>query len=99
MRTPVSALVLTCIVLLAFGTATRAADRTVWTHDKGFFVKQEGKHWTEGGDFEFLEKDRTSKYVELYDGKRDTWVRLYDDHSQIKKDGKYVRLYKGGWKK
>ena len=47
MRTHVSAMALTWIVFLAFGAAAPAKERTVWTHARGFFVKQEGKHWTE----------------------------------------------------
>jgi len=79
-------------------SAARAEERTVWTSDKGIFVKQKSKHWAEGG-FEFIEKERTKTYVELHDMKRNVWVRLYDDHSEILTDRGYELLYKGGWKK
>ena len=50
-------------------------------------------------NFEAVYPLRTNKFIELYDKNRDIWVRLRDDHCEIKKDGKYVRLYKGAWKK
>jgi hypothetical protein len=74
-------------------------DRTVWAHDKGTFTKQTGKGWNEADSFHFLEKDRTQDYVELHDESRNVWVRLYDDRAEIKRNGKYVLLYQGGWKK
>jgi hypothetical protein len=69
----------------------------------GWFAEEAGKRWIEstsdGKQFQFEELRRTAKYVELYDGSRTMWLRLFADHVEWRQGTKpdWFRLYDGRW--
>jgi len=69
----------------------------------GWFQNETGKRWTEtttdGAQLQFEEMARTAKYVELFDGSRTMWLRLYSDHAEWRqgKKSEWHRLYGGRW--
>jgi hypothetical protein len=91
-----------CVLLLGSGAA-HAADREYWKHDKGHFENTVGNKWVEKSEthtYNFVEKERTEKFVEIYDKERDVTVHLHDDRAAYKKgNGKWETLYTGKWGK
>jgi hypothetical protein len=92
------------IVALLWATPASAADRNYWRHSKGHFENTEGNKWVEKAEKDathnYVEKERTEKYVELYDKSRDAWVRLFDDRCMYRfGDKKWERLCDGSWGK
>jgi len=100
---------LVIVFALGLGFLARAAEpekekRTYWRHsDKkgGHYEKADGDKWVERSGpkkfFDFEEKARTDKYIEIYDPKRRVSLRLYDDRVDEKRKGKWVKLYDGMW--
>ncbi len=103
--------ILALVVSFTFtlGLGARAADsdkdqRTYWRHKDGkggHYEKADGDKWLERSGpkkfFDFEEKTRNKKYIEIYDPKRRFSLRLYDDHVDSNHSGKWVRLYEGMW--
>lgn len=58
-----------------------AADRELWKHSQGYFVKLRGNNCQERGTkdegkFNYVESKRTDEFVELFDKSRKVTVRL-----------------------
>ena len=95
------------VCLLTLGIVARAADpdnRTYWRHKDnkgGHWEKLEGKNWVERSGpkkfFDFVEKARNDKYIEIYDPKRHITLRLYDDRVEKGGGSKWTKLYDGLW--
>jgi type III secretory pathway component EscR len=89
------------LLVLVFAAPSFAAERNYWRHSKGHFENTKENKWEEksaSGTQHFVEKDRTEKYVELFDKSRDCTVRLFDDHCTVRfKDGEFTKLYEGKW--
>ena len=95
------------VCVLTLGIVARAADtdkRTYWRHKDhkgGHYEKLEGKNWVERSGpkkfFDFVEKVRNDRYIEIYDPKRHFSLRLYDDRVDSNHSGKWVKLYDGEW--
>ncbi len=97
------AFVLACVVVLGLSLTARAADRELWRHPDGSFMKTNGADWVEkgadGSRYYFKEQRRTEDYVLLYDSSRDCWVRLYNSRCLVKfGSGRYEDYYHGGWR-
>ena len=100
-------LALLCVFALA--AVARADDsdkRTYWRHKDnkgGHYEKGDGDKWLERSGpkkfFDFVEKARNDKYIEIYDPKRHITLRLYDDRVEHMRGGKWVTLYEGLWGK
>jgi hypothetical protein len=91
-----------CLLVLGWAASAPAQERTYWRDSKGFFEKR-GKDWVEErGDVKsrFVETDQTDDYVELFDRKRETTVRLYNDRCMVKVGRKkFDRAHDGEWEK
>ena len=91
-----------CFVVLAFASTGYSAERKVWCHDEGFFEKLDDGRWKErtpGGNLYFIEKERTEKFIDLYDATRECYVRLFEKHCEVKfGNGKFTKLYDGTWR-
>jgi hypothetical protein len=83
-----------------------AGDRDYWRHAQGHFenvIGPQGNVWIErgpGGQFQFVESDRTLDYVELYDQSRDCTVRLTANSCLVKAPftgNQFVLYYHGRW--
>jgi hypothetical protein len=76
---------------------------TFWGHTSGHFKNTEGKNWEEsvsGQSYRFVERERTSDYVELYDESRNCTVRLYDNRCEVKgafTNHEFQEFYYGEW--
>jgi hypothetical protein len=77
------------VAALLLGLATRASAQTIernrWTYDGGFL--QRTRVWTEQtgqAQNTFVECTRNPQYVELYDGTRAYYLRLYNDKALIR---------------
>jgi hypothetical protein len=102
---------LALVFMLVLGIAARAGDsdkdqRTYWRHKDGkggHYEKADGDRWLERSGpkkfFDFEEKARNDKFIEIYDPKRHITLRLYDDRVDEKRSGKFVKLYEGLWGK
>jgi len=94
---------LACLIGLAWVGTTVAAEREYWRHSNGHFENTEGNKWREkspGGTFNFVEQQRTLKFVQLYDRSRDVTIRLFDDRCMIRKgDNPFELKYEGKWGK
>jgi hypothetical protein len=86
------------------------AERTIWVYEGGWFQKVGERKWIEvnsrvydggKGKYEYLELERTDKYVEILDTKRKEIARLYFDHQKYKGEDEkgWIEGYKGHWAK
>ncbi len=73
---------------------------------EGRFRKGPGKLWieatTDGGECRFMEVERNAKSIELFDPTRSMWVRLFDDHADLRQGNlrsPWYGLYDGHWDK
>src|ERR1700722_2773397 len=72
---------------LTFTSTSNAAERRFWSHDGGHFENINGGQWQEktpDGPCHFVEKERTEKFIELYDKSRECSVRLFENHCEVK---------------
>jgi hypothetical protein len=99
----VGALALT--LLLSESSQVTAADRELWKHSEGYFVKLKGDRWQERGSkddgkFNYVETRRNEEFVELHDRSRGVMVRLRKGVAMFKDDKseKFSKLYDGEWK-
>ena len=80
-----------------------AGDRELWKFSEGFYIKQPGDRWAERNNagevtFRFVETKRTDEFVELFDKNRNATIRLRLKMWMINQgDGKFEKLYEGGW--
>ncbi len=98
---------MTLVWVLALTIVARAADsdkRIYWRHKDnkgGHYEKADGKNWLERSGpkkfFDFVEKARNDRYIEIYDPKRHVALRLYDDRVESNHSGNWVKLYDGMW--
>ena len=75
-------------------------DRVFWRSSKGYFESTNGDQWVEkyeNAKFNYVEIDRTNKYVELFDKSRNFSVRLHADHYDVKVKDKFERRLDGKW--
>jgi hypothetical protein len=93
-----------CVVTLGLVGSAAAAERNYWKHSKGHFENTTGNTWVEKIDnrtHKFVEKERTERYIELYDSSRNCWVRLFNDRCLVKfpdkGDTKFEEYYQGRW--
>src|SRR5579872_788811 len=91
-----------CLLMLGFTSAAYAAERKAWCHSEGHFENLKDGRWEErsqGGTARFVEKERTEKFIELYDATRECYVRLFEKHCEVKfENGKFTKLYDGTWR-
>ncbi|HEV8062620.1 MAG TPA: formylglycine-generating enzyme family protein, partial [Gemmataceae bacterium] len=81
--------------------------RDVWVYKaprhEGWFEREHGRQWIEstsdGGEMHFEEVGRTPDYVELFDRRRQLWLRLSADHVASKQgeNHPWSHLYTGHW--
>jgi hypothetical protein len=96
---------LTCLLVFACAMPVLAAgDRTFWQHSQGHFENNAGTNWIEVAPgnrrFDFVEKNRTEQYLDLYDQTRQCTVRLFDDRCMVKfGNGKFEKAYDGQWRR
>jgi hypothetical protein len=103
MRSRLALLTLLALVLaLAWALPALAQEaRTYWRHSTGHFENTAGNRWIEKHNkdsYTFVERDRTPKFIELYDRGRECTVRLFDDRCMVRfGNGKFERYYDGRW--
>ena len=102
-RRAVVGLVVGMVLMLAAQDAN-AADRKLWKHSEGYFVKLKGDHWQERGTkdegkFNYHEVGRNDEFVHLFDKARGVDIRLRNDACMYKdeKGEKYKKIYDGNW--
>jgi hypothetical protein len=80
--------------------------RAIWAYKNGgaYFEHKKGKLWEELKDKKvantFIEQNRTKEYVEIYDKSRDTTVRFFADHYDLKPAGaksEFKKYADGKW--
>ena len=90
------------MLVLAFTSPTYAAERKFWRHSDGHFENIKDGQWEEkspNGNHHFVEKERTEAFIELFDKTRACFVRLYENHCDVKfQNGNYQKLYDGTWR-
>lgn len=101
--------VLALVGLLLIGSATVQAqeERSIWSYNNGagsFARANSPGQWVEnthlGTVYTFTEVRRTGDFIELYDGARVLWIRLYHDACYIQHqgtNGRFNLLYYGNW--
>jgi Peptidase of plants and bacteria len=100
------ALVAALLTGLAASASAQSVERTRWVYDGGFL--QRTRVWVEQTPqrrYAFVECTRNPEFVELYDGERGYFVRLFNDKMLIRggNEGasarypKFVKLYDGEW--
>jgi hypothetical protein len=94
-----------CVLILVAAPAVRAEDRNHWQHSVGYFERVKDDKWIEAwksARHDWVEKDNTEAYIELYDAKRKATVRLFADRCEIKYDTSdqgFKKIYDGSWRK
>jgi hypothetical protein len=82
-------------------TVQAGTDRTYWRHSKGHFENTKGNAWLEKSPddtFRFVETDRNTNFVQLYDKSRECTVRLFGDRCMVKFGAeKFKFYYDGKW--
>jgi len=96
--------ILACLPVPQFPAPTQERTRKEWRYGRGIFKMTKEKEWQEKTPnnvvFHFVEKERTEKYVELYDRSRDCTVRLFDDRFEVKAPftgGKFRKYHDGAF--
>jgi hypothetical protein len=95
---------LVCVLAVSGGATARGADgRDYWSHSRGHFEKGKDGNWSEvwlSARNNWVEKDRTEDYVELYDSKRKMTARLFADRCDVRMDGQrnFARRLTGKWR-
>lgn len=95
-----------CCPVWALDIATQndARARSAWRYSAsgkdGYFQKLDATQWIEttaGTQQQFEEVARTDGYVELFDGSRAMWLRLYADRAEWRQGPQWKRLSVGHW--
>jgi hypothetical protein len=102
--------ILVCVIIACSPLVYAQDDRQVWEHSDGMFKDQGNGVWVETDRngailHKFLEVDRTSEFVQLYDSSRGYAIRLHGaamyikggKKPNIKKFEEFTRLYQGKW--
>ncbi len=74
--------------------------RTLWRSSRGYFENTGGDKWVEKNDdgvFNYVERERTAKFIELFDFSRNITVRLHPDHYDVKTNNRFERKTDGTW--
>ena len=75
-------------------------ERYFWRSSKGTFDNADGENWIEtyeGTEFHYVERERTEKFIELFDASRNYYVRLHADHYDVKVNQEFKRKLDGHW--
>ncbi len=97
-----SKLPVVCLLALLFISPCAAAERMCWRHTGGYFEIVKDGQWEEkssDGTLHFVEKERTPAFIELFDQSRGCFIRLYENHCDVKfNNGTFAKLYDGAWR-
>jgi hypothetical protein len=98
-------LVQASLLFLVTAAAARADDRNHWQHSVGYFERVKEDKWIEAwktNRHDWVEKESTEAYIELYDASRKATVHLFADRCELKyenSDQVFTKIYDGSWRK
>jgi len=102
MRTVLASTSVAAILLLC-ASPSHAGDRIVWEYEGGYIENVQVQTWVErspNANFAFRETGRNLDFVELFDGSRNLYVRLYNDKLFFRRatDSDWTYIKPGRWR-